>query len=224
MTLEGQFQIYTGDGKGKTTAALGLAVRAAGAGMRVYIGQFIKDQEYHEVPLLRRLGVVVELYGTGKGCLIGKHPAQEDLDAAADGLKKAQAALQSGQYDLVILDEINVAWQLGLLQETQLEQLAKLRPQPVELVYTGRGCPRTAGSARGRCRNAGVHRAVYQGPGVPRGAAAAQAGCCCGAVWDRQGMSDWKASGTGGFGCSGRRTEKGAGCPAKRAVRSGHFG
>ena len=53
----------------------------------------------------------------------------------------AQAALQSGQYDLVILDEINVAWQLGLLQETQLEQLAKLRPQPVELVYTGRGCP-----------------------------------------------------------------------------------
>ena len=130
MTLEGQFQIYTGDGKGKTTAALGLAVRAAGAGMRVYIGQFIKDQEYHEVPLLRRLGVVVELYGTGKGCLIGKHPAQEDLDA-----------LQSGQYDLVILDEINVAWQLGLLQETQLEQLAKLRPQPVELVYTGRGCP-----------------------------------------------------------------------------------
>ena len=133
MTLEGQFQIYTGDGKGKTTAALGLAVRAAGAGMRVYIGQFIKDQEYHEVPLLRRLGVVVELYGTGKGCLIGKHPAQEDLDAAADGLKKAQAALQSGRYDLVILDEINVAWQLGLLQETQLEQLAKLRPQPVEL-------------------------------------------------------------------------------------------
>lgn len=99
MTLEGQFQIYTGDGKGKTTAALGLAVRAAGAGMRVYIGQFIKDQEYHEVPLLRRLGVVVELYGTGKGCLIGKHPAQEDLDAAADGLQKAQAALQSGQYD-----------------------------------------------------------------------------------------------------------------------------
>ena len=93
------------------------------------------------VPLLRRLGVVVELYGTGKGCLIGKHPAQEDLDAAADGLKKAQAALQSGRYDLVILDEINVAWQLGLLQETQLEQLAKLRPQPVELVYTGRGCP-----------------------------------------------------------------------------------
>ena len=141
MTLEGQFQIYTGDGKGKTTAALGLAVRAAGAGMRVYIGQFIKDQEYHEVPLLRRLGVVVELYGTGQGCLIGKHPAQEDLDAAADGLKKAQAALQSGRYDLVILDEINVAWQLGLLQETQLEQLAKLRPQPVELVYTGRGCP-----------------------------------------------------------------------------------
>ena len=149
MTLEGQFQIYTGDGKGKTTAALGLAVRAAGAGMRVYIGQFIKDQEYHEVPLLRRLGVVVELYGTGKGCLIGKHPAQEDLDAINSKLvirrgeeeETAQAALQSGQYDLVILDEINVAWQLGLLQETQLEQLAKLRPQPVELVYTGRGCP-----------------------------------------------------------------------------------
>ena len=79
------------------------------------------------MPLLRRLGVVVELYGTGKGCLIGKHPAQEDLDAAADGLKKAQAALQSGQYDLVILDEINVAWQLGPVSYTHLGWMANLK-------------------------------------------------------------------------------------------------
>ena len=69
---QGQFQIYTGDGKGKTTAAIGLAVRAAGAGLRVYIGQFIKDMEYSEVSVLRKAGIVVELYGTGKGCLIGK--------------------------------------------------------------------------------------------------------------------------------------------------------
>ena len=128
---QGQFQVYTGDGKGKTTAAIGLAVRAAGSGESVYIGQFIKDMEYHEIKPLRSLGVVVELYGTGKGCLIDRDSSQEDREAAQRGLKAAAKALESRQYGVVILDEINVAWQLGL----------RLRSEQTELVFTGRGCP-----------------------------------------------------------------------------------
>lgn len=106
---QGQFQVYTGDGKGKTTAAIGLAIRAIGAGMRIYVGQFIKDMEYSEISVLRREGVVVELYGTGKGCLIGKNPAEEDLNAAREGMRRAESIMLYKSYDLVILDEINVA-------------------------------------------------------------------------------------------------------------------
>ena len=138
---QGQFQIYTGDGKGKTTAAIGLAVRAAGAGLRVYIGQFIKDMEYSEVSVLRKAGIVVELYGTGKGCLIGKNPTQEDRDAADRGMRRAGEILCSQRYDLVICDEINVAFQLHLLTEEQLMGLVQKKPASVELVFTGRGCP-----------------------------------------------------------------------------------
>lgn len=141
---QGQFQIYTGDGKGKTTAAIGLAIRALGAGYRVYMGQFIKDMEYHEIKLLRQFpGMTVELYGTGKGCLIDKEPHIEDRNAAKNGVFRAMEALVSGRYDLVILDEINVAWQLHLVEEEEMLQLAEARPEHTELVFTGRGCPKS---------------------------------------------------------------------------------
>ncbi len=139
---QGQFHIYTGDGKGKTTAAVGLAVRAAGAGWQVYMGQFIKDMCYSEVPVLRGLpGVVVELYGTGEGCLIEGPPAQRDRDRAKEGLKRLKQAMGSGRYDLVIADEINVAWQLGLISQEEWTAVAQARPPGVELVFTGRGVP-----------------------------------------------------------------------------------
>lgn len=139
---QGQFQIYDGGGKGKTTAAVGLAVRALGAGLKVYMGQFIKDMEYHEIGILKQIpGMTAELYGNGKGCLIGRYPSEDDINAAAAGVEKAMTALKSGQYDVVILDEINVAWKLGLLKEEELLRLAKERPSGVELVFTGRGCP-----------------------------------------------------------------------------------
>ncbi len=139
---QGQVQIYCGDGKGKTTAAVGLAVRAAGAGLRVYMGQFIKDMAYHEVSVLSNLsGVTVELYGSGRGCFIGRTPDPQDVAAAQAGLAKAAYALRQGRYDLVILDEINVACRLGLLSAADLLDLMAQRPASVELVYTGRGCP-----------------------------------------------------------------------------------
>lgn len=139
---QGQFQIYDGDGKGKTTAAVGLAVRALGAGLKVYLGQFIKDMEYHEIKILKQIpGMTVELYGNGMGCLIGRYPSEEDLAAARKGVEKAMAAIKSGEYDMVILDEINVAWKLGLLKEEDMLELAGERPSDVELIFTGRGCP-----------------------------------------------------------------------------------
>jgi cob(I)alamin adenosyltransferase len=138
----GQFQIYTGNGKGKTTAAVGLAVRAAGNGFAVYFGQFIKDMAYGEVGIMRSLpGITVEMYGTGEGCLIGRTPHPEDLKAAKQGLDNISAALTSGKYDVVVADEINVACALGLLSQDDLLALADKRPKTAELVFTGRGAP-----------------------------------------------------------------------------------
>ena len=140
----GQTHIYTGDGKGKTTAAMGLALRALGAGKTVYIGQFIKDMEYHEIDVLRKIGgVTIELYGSGDGCFIGRVPEQKDLDAAKNGIDSIRNAMLGGKYDLVIADEINVAWLLHVVKEEDMVSLLDEKPDTVELVFTGRGCPQS---------------------------------------------------------------------------------
>lgn len=139
----GQFQVYTGNGKGKTTASMGLILRAVGAGLSVYFGQFIKDMEYSEIKILKKLpGVTIEQYGTGSGCLIDRNPDKDDIDCAQNGLKKANEALISGKYDLIIMDEINVAYGLNLLSIEDLTDTAKKRPKNVELVFTGRYAPK----------------------------------------------------------------------------------
>ena len=140
---KGYIQVYTGNGKGKTTAMLGLTVRAVGAGLRVYIGQFIKDMEYHEIAALRNRfpEVAVRQYGNGKGCFIGRNPAQEDIDAAKAGLLEGTEALESGKYDVVIMDEINVAVHLKLLTTDDVLGMIARKPDSVELVLTGRGAP-----------------------------------------------------------------------------------
>ena len=136
----GQFQVYTGDGKGKTTAALGLALRASGAGLRVFFGQFIKQGEYSEIKALRRLpNVDVAQFGSGKGLLVRRAPETVDLACAREGLARLREALISGDYDVVIADEINCAATCGLLEEADLLALAACRPEGVELVFTGRG-------------------------------------------------------------------------------------
>ena len=136
----GQFQIYTGKGKGKTTAALGLALRASGAGMKVYFCQFIKDREYSESKALRRLdNVTVEQIGTGKGILTFREKECADDECARAGYERLMAALTSGEYDVVIADEINCALMCGLLTEADLLRLADCRPEGTELVFTGRG-------------------------------------------------------------------------------------
>ncbi|MDR2780564.1 MAG: cob(I)yrinic acid a,c-diamide adenosyltransferase, partial [Synergistaceae bacterium] len=103
----GCLQVYTGSGKGKTTAAIGLAVRALGAGMRVFFGQFVKCGGYSETVILARLeNLVLRQYGA-EGFVMGK-PGASDIDAASRGLRDATDALACGDFGLVVLDEVNV--------------------------------------------------------------------------------------------------------------------
>lgn len=139
-TGRGRVQVYTGNGKGKTTAALGLAVRAACAGMKVYIGQFMKGSDYSELSLPDRFpGLVrMEQYGTPRLLCRGERPSREDLAAAAAGLRRIRAELLSGCWEVVIADELCVTVHLGLLPEADALTLIADRPPDVELVLTGR--------------------------------------------------------------------------------------
>lgn len=139
--MQGYVQVYTGDGKGKTTAALGLALRAAGAGLNVYIAQFIKSMEYSEYKSLLRHDDHITLKQFGRGCFIEGKPCQEDIDVAKGAICDIGDALTSGQYDVVIADEANVAFQCHLVSEAELVALIDARPSDVELVFTGRGAP-----------------------------------------------------------------------------------
>ncbi|MFZ7124560.1 MAG: cob(I)yrinic acid a,c-diamide adenosyltransferase [Desulfobacterales bacterium] len=131
--------MYTGDGKGKTTAALGLCIRAAGAGLRVYIAQFMKKGDYSEFKALERFQdqIRVEQFGTGR--FVGNQPQPDDLASAGIGMAAAEKALTSGRFDLVVLDEANVAAARGLIEIERLLDLIRSRPAGVELVLTGRG-------------------------------------------------------------------------------------
>ena len=139
--MQGFVQVYTGDGKGKTTAALGLALRAAGAGLRVYFGQFIKNADYSEIKALARFADCITVRQFGRGCFLLTEPAPEDRAAARRALEGLSEALTSGDYDLVIADEANVAVTLGLIEANDLDSLIDRRPEQVELVLTGRGAP-----------------------------------------------------------------------------------
>jgi len=137
----GYVQVYTGDGKGKTTAALGLALRAAGHGMRTYIGQFMKGQSYGELDALRdHPFITIEQYGDVR-CIRREEVTPAHVEQARRGLERARQALLSGQYDLVVLDEVNVTIWFGLLTVDEVLALIEQRPERVELILTGRRAP-----------------------------------------------------------------------------------
>ncbi|MEJ2745395.1 MAG: cob(I)yrinic acid a,c-diamide adenosyltransferase, partial [bacterium] len=136
--MKGYVHLYTGDGKGKTTAALGLALRAVGSGMRVLIAQFIKGKPYCEDRALEKLGRKITIRRYGRGCFIRKKLRPTDVAAAKRGLKECEAAILSGRYGLVILDEAAIAAHLGLFPASELIRLADIKPLHVELVITGR--------------------------------------------------------------------------------------
>lgn len=136
----GYIHVYTGNGKGKTTAALGLAVRAACAGKKVYIGQFIKGSKYSELDIVKYIpNITIEQYG--RGCFIGNNPTSEDIKMAKAGLEKAKNVIKSGSYDIVILDEINIAIHLGLITYKDVIDTIMQSPKDLELVLTGRYAP-----------------------------------------------------------------------------------
>ncbi len=140
MGLEqGQVQIYTGNGKGKTTAALGLAFRAVGRGLRVCMIQFMKGGgPYGEHFAAERLAPLLTIIPTGRPGWVNKEkPDPEDVLLAHEALSRAETALD-GSYDLVILDEINGAVGFGLLTVDEVLALVAKRPERVELVLTGR--------------------------------------------------------------------------------------
>jgi cob(I)alamin adenosyltransferase len=137
--VTGFVHVYTGNGKGKTTAALGLALRAAGAGMTVYIAQFLKSGNYSEIRGLARFSDLITVEQFGSGRFVKGIPAPEDLDAAARGLRKIGDRMASGKDRLMILDEAIVAVSVGVIPERTLLDIIENRPSQLELVLTGRG-------------------------------------------------------------------------------------
>ncbi len=130
-------QVYTGEGKGKTTAALGLALRACGAGLNVYICQFVKGRYYSELAALKKLKNI-KLVQFGRRCFIKSTPKAIDKEMARKGFFKAREAVLCGKFDLVVLDEINIAVKLGLIRLEELIGLLDAAPKGVEVILTGR--------------------------------------------------------------------------------------
>jgi len=140
---KGFVQVYTGNGKGKTTAAFGLALRAVGRGLRVYIIQFIKGGfDYGELYVVDKLpNLTLKAFGRGK--FVTEKPAgKEDVELAEEALALAEEVVKSGEYDIVILDEINVALNLKLIKTEKVLQLINNKSKHVELILTGRYAPK----------------------------------------------------------------------------------
>lgn len=138
----GLIQVYTGNGKGKTSAAFGLALRAVGRGMRVFMIQFIKGGfDYGELYVVDKL-LNLTLKAFGRGKFVTEKPAgKEDVELAGQALALAEETIKGGRYDVVILDEVNVALSLKLISLEKVLRLIKEKPKHVELVLTGRDAP-----------------------------------------------------------------------------------
>ncbi len=136
--MRGYIQVYTGDGKGKTTAALGLALRAVGAGLRVFIAQFAKGMEYSELKTLSRFSDSIVVRQYGRDCFIYGEAEERDRELAEAGLREVREVILGGRYDLVILDEANIATYFNLFSVEALLELLQSKPEHVEIVITGR--------------------------------------------------------------------------------------
>ncbi|MDI3280988.1 MAG: cob(I)yrinic acid a,c-diamide adenosyltransferase [Bacillota bacterium] len=134
--------VYTGDGKGKTTAAFGLALRALGRGRRVKVIQFLKGRPSGEVLAAQRWLPLLSVEQAGGESLVDPRAlSPEDRQRAAAGWSSACAAVSSGQWDVVVLDELNVAVNFGLIPLAEVLEMVRRKPSAVDLVLTGRGAP-----------------------------------------------------------------------------------
>lgn len=141
--MTGFVQLYIGDGKGKTTAALGLILRAVGAGLRVHLIQFMKKRHTGELSVLRRRFPEVTIARFGTRRFVGTIPRRADISAARKGLCALRRALRSTRYDVVVADEIATAIAFGLLAVKDVIAVIQQRPPNVELVLTGIKAPRS---------------------------------------------------------------------------------
>lgn len=139
--MKGYIHVYTGNGKGKTTAAFGLALRAIGAGKSVYIAQFIKGKPYSEIEAIKhyKLGITVEQFGLN--CFIYNRPTEADVDAARKGLKEVAQIINLNKYDVVVLDEICIALYYNIFPAIDVVKILETKPLETEIVITGRYAP-----------------------------------------------------------------------------------
>ncbi|WP_018109915.1 cob(I)yrinic acid a,c-diamide adenosyltransferase [Bacteroides propionicifaciens] len=140
MDNKGYLQVYTGDGKGKTTAAFGLALRALCAGKKVYIGQFVKSMKYNETKIDQYFDTI-KIEQLGRGCFIKEDPEQIDIDMAKQGLVHCAELMTQGSYDVVILDEVTIALYYKLFTVEELIEAIQNRKPSVEVIVTGRYAP-----------------------------------------------------------------------------------
>lgn len=136
--MKGYVHVYTGNGKGKSTAAFGLAMRAVGAGKKVFIGQFLKSKHYSELESIGKMEPAITLRQFGLGCMFYKDATPEDIAAARDGLKAAEEAILSNKYEVVILDEANVAIHFNFFTVEELIEVINKRNLECEVIVTGR--------------------------------------------------------------------------------------
>lgn len=140
---KGFIQIYTGNGKGKSTAAIGQAIRGAGFGLRTYIIQFMKEYPYSEIESLKKLDNLIEVEQCGKDDYVYKKqlPPEDEIEKAKKALRRTKEKMISGDYDLIILDEICVAIYFKLFNTSEVLDFIRSKPANVELILTGRYCP-----------------------------------------------------------------------------------
>ncbi len=144
---QGIVSVFTGDGKGKTTAALGMALRAMGYGFRVLFVQFIKDsRDYGELMLADRFAGLLDVRQVGRG-YVGirgdELPREVHGEAARNGVRLVLDTMKEGTYDMIVLDELNVALALGLVGDREVDAVLEGKPPYLHLVFTGRGAPDT---------------------------------------------------------------------------------
>lgn len=140
MPEKGYLQVYTGNGKGKTTASLGVCLRALNAGMNIFFAQFIKKGDSGEFAILKNFAnqFTHKAYGSGRFIMKENKPAPKEIELASNGLKECAEAISSGKYDLVVLDEANSAVKAGLFTVDELLNAINGRRPHTEIIVTGR--------------------------------------------------------------------------------------
>ena len=143
--FKGYIQVYTGNGKGKTSAALGLALRAAGHGFKTFFGQFLKGQDYGELAAVKKLSsfITIEQFGRKGFIHVTEDPDKKDIAKARKGLAKCFEMMISGKYHIIVLDEINVAVHFNLFAEKDILDFLDKKPEGIEVVLTGRYAPQS---------------------------------------------------------------------------------